>query len=131
MHILASEKILESSGFGAVIASREPEVVYRSEGYWIGLPYGTPEEIVAWLYLGGANYLLLHDVAPIPEEEMIFWADSQELQEQIPELEVVADFNLTKTSAYGKHGRLLRFEPQPEKFTIIRKHFPGPGLIPA
>ena len=130
VHALASQKILESSGFGAVIASREPEVVYRSGGYWIGLPYGTPEEMVAWLYLGGANYLLLHDVAPIPEEEIIFWADPQELQEKFPELKVVADFNLTKTSAYGKHGRLLHFEPQPDKFGFYREKFPWAGTHP-
>ncbi len=92
-----AEQILKAFGPGAVIASREPEVAYRSKGYWIGLPYGTPEEIVEWLYLGGANYLLLHDVVPIPEEEKIFWTDPKELHKQFPELEVVADFNLTQT----------------------------------
>ena len=80
VHILASEQILNLSGPGAVIASREPEVVYRSKGFWIGLPYGTPEEIVAWLYLGGADYLLVHDVVPIPDEEKIFWTDPKELR---------------------------------------------------
>ncbi len=130
VHILGSRQILETFGSGAVIASREPEVVYRSGGYWIGLPYGTAEEIVEWLYLGGANYLLLHDVASIPAEEKIFWADPQELQEWFPELEVVADFNLAETSGYGKHGRLLRFQPQPGKFTQYQEQFPWAGTHP-
>ena len=73
-----------------------------------------------WLYLGGADYMLLHDVVPIPEEEKIFWADPKELHKHFPELEVVADFNLTETSAYGKHGRLLRFRPQPGKLASLQ-----------
>jgi hypothetical protein len=130
VHILASQQILKTSGSGAVIASREPEVAYRSGGYWIGLPYGTAAEIVAWLYLGGANYLLLHDIVPIPEEENIFWADPKKLPEQFPELEVVSEFNLSKTSGYGKHGRLLRFKPQPDKFVHLREQFPWAGTHP-
>jgi hypothetical protein len=127
VHILASEKILSSFGPGAIIASREPEVAYRSRGFWIGLPYGAPEEIMAWLYLGGADYMLLHDVMPIPDEEEIFWADPQELHKQIPELEVVADFDIPKPSAYGKHGRLLRFRPLKEKLARYKKQFPWAG----
>ncbi len=130
VHILASQQILKTFGPGAVIASREPEVVYRSGGYWIGLPYGTAAEIVEWLYLGGANYLLLHDVVPIPEEEKIFWADPKKLHEQFPELEVVSEFNLTQTSGYGKHGRLLRFQPQPVKLAHFREQFPWAGTHP-
>jgi hypothetical protein len=130
VHILASQKIVQTFGPGAVIASREPEVVYRSKGYWIGLPYGTPEEILEWLYLGGANYLFLHDVVPIPEEEKIFWADLEELHRQFPELAVVADFNLPRPSAYGKHGRLLHFQPQPEKLSRYRQQFPWAGTHP-
>ena len=132
VHILASEQILKTSGPGAVIASREPEVVYRSGGYWIGLPYGTPEEIVEWLYLGGADYLLLHDVVPIPEEEKIFWAEPEELHKHFPELEVVADFNLNEASAYGKNGRLLRFsattrKTRPLSGTLSLGRDPSPG----
>ncbi len=130
VHILASEKILPSFGPGAVIASREPEVVYRSKGFWIGLPYGTPEEIVTWLYLGGADYILVHDVVPIPDEEKIFWTDPKELHEHIPELEVVADFNIAKPSAYGKHGRLLRFRPLREKLALYKAQFPWAGTHP-
>ena len=115
VHILASQQILKNFGHGAVIASREPEVAYRSGGYWIGLPFGTAAEIVEWLYLGGANYLMFNDIEAIPEEEKIFWAAPKELQEHFPELEVVADFNLTESSGYGKNGRLLRFQPQPVK----------------
>ena len=105
-------------------------MAYRSKGFWIGLPHGTPEEIVEWLYLGGANYLVLHDVVPIPEEEKIFWADPNELHKQFPELEVVADFNLLQTSAYGKNGRLLRFRPQSEKFALYKEKFPWAGTHP-
>jgi hypothetical protein len=130
VHILASEQILKTSGPGAVIASREPEVVYRSGGYWIGLPYGTPEEIVEWLYLGGADYLLLHDVVPIPEEEKIFFAEPEELYKRFSELEVVADFNLNEASAYGRKGRLLRFQPQPGKLARYREHYPWAGTHP-
>jgi hypothetical protein len=130
VHILASEQILKTSGPGAVVASREPEVVYRSGGYWIGLPYGTPEEIVEWLYLGGADYLLLHDVVPIPEEEKIFFAEPEELSKRFPELEVVADFNLNEASAYGRNGRLLRFQPQPGKLARYREHYPWAGTHP-
>jgi hypothetical protein len=130
VHILASEQIRKTFGYGAVIASREPEVVYRSGGYWIGLPYGSPAEIVEWLYLGGADYLLLHDVVAIPEEEKIFWADPRELHEQFPELEVVADFNLTQTSGYGKHGRLLRFQPQGMKLAHYQEQYPWAGTHP-
>ena len=130
MHILASEQIINTFGPGAVIASREPEVAYRSRGYWIGLPHGTSAEIVAWLYLGGANYLLLHDLLSIPEEEQIFWADPKELHEHFPELEVVADFNLPQTSGFGKNGRLLRFWPQSEKFALYKEKFPWAGTHP-
>jgi hypothetical protein len=130
VHIMAGEKILPSFGVGAVVASREPEVAYPSQGFWIGLPYGTPEEIVAWLYLGGADYMLLHDVMPIPDEEKIFWSDLQELHKQIPELEVVAEFNLPKPSAYGKHGRLFRFRPRKERLALNKKQFPWAGTHP-
>ena len=123
VHMLASEQIRNTFGPGAVIASREPEVTFRSQGYWIGLPYGTAHETVAWLYVGGADYLLLHDLMAIPEEEKIFWADSKELHEQFPELEVVAEFNLTEASAFGKHGRLLRFRPQAPKLARYRSEF--------
>jgi hypothetical protein len=130
VHILAGDQIRQTSGPGAIIASREPEVVYRSGGYWIGLPYGTPAEMVAWLYLGGANYLLLHDAVTIPDEEKIFWADPEELQAQFPELEVLADFHLTRTSGYGKNGRLLRFQPLPMKLAQYLREFPWAGTHP-
>jgi hypothetical protein len=130
VHILGSGEILKNFGPGAVIASREPEVAYRSGGYWIGLPFGTAAEVVAWLYLGGADYLLLNDIAAIPEEEKIFWAPPQELQEQFPELEVVADFHLTASSGYGTNGRLLRFRPQPGELARYREQFPWAGTHP-
>jgi hypothetical protein len=130
VHILASEQIRKTFGPGAVIASREPEVVFRSGGYWIGLPYGTTEQLVEWLYLGGANYLLLHDLLSVPEEEKIFWADPEELHKQIPELEVVADFTLKEPPAFGKHGRLWRFQPRPEKLAGLREQYPWAGTHP-
>lgn len=130
VHQLAAAEIGAAFGPGAVIASREPELVWRSQGYWIGLPYGSPAEVVTWLYLGGADYLLLHDVVAIPAEERIFWSDPDELAKAWPELTVVADFNLPQISAYGHYGRLLRFRPQAEKLAALRQQFPWAGRHP-
>lgn len=130
VHSWAAAQITANFGPGALIASREPEVVWRSQGYWLGLPYGTPEEMVTWLYLGGADFLLLHDVVPIPAEEEIFWREPQELARSFPELEVVAEFNVSEPSAYGRRGRLLRFRPRPEKMAGLRQQFPWAGTHP-
>ncbi|MGQ9921559.1 MAG: glycosyltransferase family 39 protein [Desulfobacca sp.] len=130
VHAWAAAQIEANFGPGARIASREPEVVWRSQGYWLGLPYGTPEELVTWLYLGGADFLLLHDVVPIPAEEVVFWQEPQELARHFPELEVVAEFSVPMPAAYGRHGRLLRFRPQPEKMAALRQQFPWAGTHP-
>lgn len=130
VHLLAAAQIRQTFGPGAVIAAREPEVAFRSQGYWIGLPYGTTEELVAWLYLGAADFLLLHDLQAIPEDEKIFWADPEELRKHVPELEVVAEFSLPDSPAFGKRGRLLRFHPRPEKFAGYREQFPWAGTHP-
>ncbi len=130
VHAWAASQITDLFGPGALIASREPEVVWRSQGYWLGLPYGTPEEIVTWLYLGGADFLLFHDVVPIPEEEKIFWGHPQELTGRFPELELAAEFNVPAVSAYGRHGRLFRFRPRPEKLAALRQEFPWAGTHP-
>ncbi len=130
VHSWAAAQISAQFGPGALIASREPEVVWRSQGYWLGLPYGTPEEMLTWLYLGNADFLLLHDAVPIPEEEQIFWREPQELARHIPELELVAEFNVPEASAYGRRGRLLRFRPRPEKVAALRQQFPWTGTHP-
>jgi len=130
VHSWAAAQIGAGFGPGALIASREPEVVWRSQGYWLGLPYGTPEEMLTWLYLGGADFLLLHDVVPIPAEEQIFWQEPQEVARHFPELEVVAEFNVSEPSAYGRRGRLLRFRPRPEKMAALRQQFPWAGTHP-
>ena len=130
VHQLAADQIIKSHGFSAVISSREPEVAYRASGYWIALPNGTAEEMVTWLYLGGADYLFLQDGAPIPEQEKIFWADPVILQDKFPELKLVADFNLIESPAYGRRGRLYRFEPNPAKFEKYREQFPWAGTHP-
>jgi hypothetical protein len=87
--------------------------------------------MVTWLYLGRADFLLLHDLTPIPAEEQVFWGDPQELIQIWPELELVAEFHCFQPSAYGRHGRLWRFRPNPATLAAVQQQFPWAGSHPS
>jgi hypothetical protein len=129
-HQLAAEYILKTSGPGAVISSKEPEVVYRSRGFWISQPEGTSADLMEWLYLGKADYLLLRRNPATDEVQRVLWADPAVIKDHYPELELVADFNPVPNPAYGKWARLFRFHPQPSKFAQYRERYPWAGTHP-
>jgi len=129
LYQLSSEYILKHHGPGAVISSRHMEVVYRSRGLAIGLPEGNAAELVEWLYLGGADYLLFTSKYPRTSAQKFFWGDPDEIQRQYPELKLVAEFH-SDNRAYPQHGRLFRFHPDPARLAKYQEQYPWAGTPP-
>ncbi len=130
IHTLAAEFLLKTFGPGAVISSREAEVAYRAQAYWIGQPQGNPADLVEWLYLGGADYLLFHDKYSQTPDQQILWADPARLHLAIPELELVAEFTSPRNQTYGRHARLFRFHPDQSRFRDYKRRYPWAGTHP-
>jgi hypothetical protein len=130
LHQLAADYIVKHYGSSAVISSREAEVAYRAGGYWIGQPNADGMQLLEWLYLGGADFFLIHDKYGIGPEQNIFWAAPEEIQHLFPELKLVATFEGLKNTAYGQKARLFRFTPNPRKLAEYRQKYPWAGTHP-
>lgn len=129
-HTQAADFLLQTVGPGQVLSSREAEAAYRAQAYWIGQPQGSPAELVEWLYLGGADYLLWTDKHPETLEQQIFWAKPDDLQRVHPELELLAEFTSPYNQTYGRRARLFRFHPDPARFQAYKQHYPWAGTHP-
>ncbi|HSO71561.1 MAG TPA: hypothetical protein VLR91_02810, partial [Thermodesulfobacteriota bacterium] len=130
IHQLAASHILVNSGKGTVISSREAEVAYRAGGFWIGQPNADANQLLEWLYLGGADFFLIHDKYGIGSEQEIFWSTPGKIERTIPELKLVASFDGVKNVAYGHQARLFRFTSNPEKLAQYRQKYPWAGTHP-
>ena len=126
---LAGEYLMEHHGPGAVISSRQVEVVYRCQGGAIGVPEGSPADIMEWLYLGKADYLLFINRYPRTEAQQFFWGDPDLIRQQYPELELLTEFH-SENSNYPQHARLFRFHPQAATFEQYRAKYPWAGTPP-
>jgi|GEM_PF-4824300 len=129
LYQLSSEYILKNFGPGAVISSRHLEIVYRSRGLAIGLPEGDAAEIIEWLYLGGADFLLFTNKFPRTSAQDVFWGDPGQISRLYPELELVAEFH-AENRVYPQHGRLFRFRPDPVHFSRLQERYPWAGRRP-
>ena len=129
-HQLAAELILRQYGPEAIISSFGPEVAYKAKAFWIGQPNGSPEDQVEWLYLGGANYLLIDNSFQTTQSHNIFWDDSEDIHRRFPELNLVGEFSEIANKTYGNKARLFRFQPQPEKFAALKAKYPWAGTHP-
>ncbi len=129
-HALAAAWLLQTTGPGQVLSSREAEVAYRAQAYWIGQPQGSPAELVEWLYLGGADYLLWTDKHPETSAQRIFWADPGILRQAHPELELLAEFTAPHNQTYGRRARLFRFQADPARFQAYQQQYPWAGTHP-
>ncbi len=87
-------------------------------------------QLLEWLYLGGADFFLIHDKYGIGPEQKIFWAAPEEIQHLFPELKLVATFEGLKNTAYGQKARLFRFTPNPQKLAEYRQKYPWAGTHP-
>jgi hypothetical protein len=130
IHQLAADYILGHSGRLAIISAREAEVAYRAEGYWIGQPNADATNLLEWLYLGGADFFLVHDKYGIGPEQEILWASPEVIQQTFPELRLAASFDKVKNTTYGQKARLFRFTPDPRKLAEYRRLYPWAATHP-
>jgi hypothetical protein len=126
--VWASQEILQNYGPGAVISSTS-EVAYLSQGRWIGLPRGSFEDVMEWLYLGNADFLLLSSDSPRAEFSNALGADPAALQLQYPELRLMGEYDTEHKGAKLK-ARLFRFQPQPEKLAALQQQYSWAGRRP-
>ena len=82
-----------------------------------------------WLYLGQADYLLLHNKMPVEAGQKILW-ETRPKSKQFPELELAAEFKSVPNETYGSWARLYRFHPQPEKLARLEEKYPWAGTHP-
>ena len=129
-HKLAADYILANFGKGAVISSGEAEVAYLAGAYWIGQPNTKAENLLEWLYLGGADFLLINDRYGVGGGREIFWSTPEKVEQAFPELKLLASFEGVKNFAYGHKARLFRFTPDPKKFLEYQQKFPWAGTHP-
>ena len=130
IHTLAADYMVTNFGKGAVISSGEAEVAYRAGAYWIGQPNTKAENLVEWLYLGGADFLLINDRYGVGGGREIFWSAPEKVEQAFPELTLVASFEGVKNFTYGHKARLFRFTPDPKKFLEYRIKYPWAGTHP-
>ena len=130
IHTQAAAFLLQTAGPGQVLSSREAEMAYRAQAFWIGQPQGSPAELVEWLYLGGADYFLRTDKHPETPAQQIFWAELDVLRRAHPELELLAEFNAPRNQTYGRRARLFRFHPDPARFQAYKQQYPWAGTHP-
>ena len=105
-------------------------MAYRAGGFWIGQPNADANQLMEWLYLGGAEFFLIHDKYGIGPEQEIFWSAPEKIERSFPELKLVASFDGVKNVAYGHQARLFRFTPNPEKLAQYRQKYPWAGTHP-
>ncbi len=127
---MAATYIVAHYGNMAVISSREAEVAYRAGGYWIGQPNADAPQLLEWLYLGGADFFLVHDKYGIGPGQEILWASSEVVQQTFPELTLLTSFEGVKNATYGHKARLFRFTPNPQKLAEYRRIYPWAGTHP-
>lgn len=130
IHQLAADYILRDYSKAAVISSREAEVAYRAGGYWIGQPNADAGQLLEWLYLGGADFFLVHDKHGISPGHEILWASPEEIHRTLPELRLAATLENVKNFTYGHKARLFRFTPSPQKQEEYRQMYPWAGTHP-
>jgi hypothetical protein len=129
-HQLAAAYILKNFGKDAIISSSEAEVAYRAGGYWIGQPNTEARNVLEWLYLGKADFLLIRDKKTSEGGREIFWSDPEVVEQTFPELTLVASFDGMKNVTYGHEARLFRFTPNPQKMAAYRRIYPWAGTPP-
>jgi hypothetical protein len=127
---LAAEFILKEYGPQAIVSSFGPEVAYKAKAFWIGQPNGSTDDQVEWLYLGGANYLLIDNSFQTTQSHNIFWDNVDDIRKRFPELNLVGEFSELANKTYGSKARLFRFQPQPEKFAALKAKYPWAGTHP-
>ena len=127
---MAADYILTNFGKGAVISSVEAEVAYRAAAYWIGQPNTEAKNILEWLYLGGADFLLINDRYGVAGGREIFWSAPEKIEQAFPELKLEASFEGVKNFDYGHKARLFRFTPDPKKFIEYQQKYPWAGTHP-